>query len=511
MAPSLERLWRPERIAVHMTNSGSFDRAKDFIAKKHRLLIDGEWKDPIASGTIQSVDPFTGEPLCNIAAADANDVDLAVQSARRAFDHGEWLDRKPVERRDLLNSIADKMMDHIEELAYLEAWDAGKSFKKVAKIEAPGAAGAFRYYAGWCDKIHGTTHDISAPGNHLAFTQREPTGVAAQIVPWNFPLGLTAMKLAPALAAGCVCILKPAEETSLSALRLGELVMEAGLPPGVLNILTGEGAVTGAALVSHAQVDKVAFTGSTAVGRSIIKAAAGNFKRVSLELGGKSPNIICADADLEHAVVSSVFGAFFNCGQNCVALSRMIVHEDVYDEVVERVRDEAEKLRMGGWDDETADMGPLISARQRERVLDYVKIGKEEGARIITGGESLDRPGYFMAPTVFADCTPCMRIVREEIFGPVLTIEKFEDADAVIRSVNECDYGLFGAVWTRDIALAQKYIRSLRIGKIVVNTGAAGDRDLPLGGFRQSGWGRELGYEGLALYLETKSVVVSED
>ena len=485
-------------------------RARRFIGKRHKLFINGEWKEPQSGEYLSSMDPSSEEPVCEIADAGQEDVDLAVEAAREAFEKEEWRDFKPAQRRDLLIRIADKISEHTEELAYLDAREAGKVFKNVVKHETPSAAAHFRYYAGWCDKIHGTSNTVSMPGERLAFTRREPVGVAALIVPWNFPLGLTAMKAAPALAAGCACVLKPAEETSLSALRLGELMREAGAPPGVFNVVTGRGAAAGAMLAHHARVDKIAFTGSTASGRSIVRASAGNFKRVSLELGGNSPCVICADADLENAIPASVRGAFFNAGQNCVALSRMLVHADIYNDVLERVRHETERIRVGPWNDDDADIGPLISEKQLQRALGYVKTGLREGAQLVTGGFRLDRAGYFMQPTVLAGCASDMRVVREEIFGPVLTVERFTDIEDVIRKINRNEYGLFGSVWTNDVSLAQKFVRELRIGKLVLNTAAAGDSDLPLGGYRQSGWGRELGYEGLSLYLETKSVVLSE-
>jgi phenylacetaldehyde dehydrogenase len=415
---------------------------------------------------------------------------------------------KPNLRRDLLLAIAEAIDIHAEELAYIEAIEAGKIFAKVLGVEVPNAASMFRYYAGWCDKIHGTTHRSSAPGDKLAFVLKEPVGVVGQILPWNFPLGMAAMKLAPALAAGCVSVLKPAAETSLSALRLGELMLAAGLPAGVLNIMTGDGA-TGAALVSHPGIDKVAFTGSTPTGRAIIAAAGPNLTRMSLELGGKAPNIVCADADLDHVVRDSTFGQFFNAGQNCLAVSRMLVHASRHDEIVERLAAAASAFRVGGWDEADADMGPLISARQLDRVMDYVRIGSEEGAEVVAGGARIDRPGFFMQPTVLAGCTDDMRVVKEEIFGPVVAIQTFQDADEAIERVNAHQYGLSGAVWTQNLSLAQHFIQSLRLGTVSINAPMAGDRDLPLGGFRQSGWGRENGAEGLSLYLEAKTVVIT--
>ncbi len=489
------------------TDNDAYCRALAFIRRPHALLIDGSWQVAQAGASLETFDPSSGEPIGRIACADASDVDMAVGAARNAF--AGWRATKPNLRRDLLLSIADAIDAHAEELAYIEAIEAGKIFAKVRAVEVPNASSMFRYYAGWCDKIHGTTHRSSAPGDKLAFVLREPVGVVAQILPWNFPLGMAAMKLAPGLAAGCVSVLKPAEETSLSALRLGELMLGAGLPAGVVNIVTGRGGETGAALVAHPGIDKVAFTGSTATGRAIIAAAGPNLTRMSLELGGKAPNIVCADADLDEVVPASTYGQFFNGGQNCLAVSRMLVHASRHDEMVERLAAAAADFRVGGWDDAQADMGPLVSARQLDRVMDYVRIGREEGAAVVTGGERMARPGFFMAPTVLAGCTDDMRVVREEIFGPVVAIQTFSDTDEAIERVNGHQYGLSGAVWTQNLSLAQRFIQELRLGTVSINAPMAGDRDLPLGGFRQSGWGRENGVEGLSLYLEAKTVVMT--
>lgn len=492
---------------MSVPDSDAYRSATAFMARRQRLMIDGAWHEPRSGAYLDTLDPSSAQAIGEIACANAADIDDAVQAARRAFP--AWRAMKPNQRRDLLLAIADKIVAHTEELAYIEAIEAGKIFAKVLATEVPNAASMFRYYAGWCDKIHGTTHRASAPGDKLAFVLREPVGVVGQILPWNFPLGMAAMKLAPALAAGCVSVMKPAEETSLSMLRLGELMIEAGLPAGVVNIVTGRGAEAGAALVAHRGIDKVAFTGSTDTGRAIVGVAGQNLTRMSLELGGKAPNIVCADADLDQVVPASTFGQFFNSGQNCLAVSRMLVHASRYDETVDRIAEAARAFRVGGWDDPAADMGPLVSARQLDRVMGYVQIGIDEGAQLVAGGRRCDRPGYFMEPTVLAGCEDEMRVVREEIFGPVVAIQTFDEADEVIQRVNESEYGLSGAVWTRDLSLAQKFIHALRIGTVSINAPMAGDRDLPLGGFRRSGWGRENGEEGLSLYLEAKTVMIT--
>lgn len=493
---------------MQQSNSQQIEQAKVFLAQKHRLLIDGEWREPKSGDYFEIFDPATGEVISHAAAAGREDVNAAVKAAKRAFKAGEWTGLKPAQRRHILNAIADRLEAHAAELGYLECRDNGKSFLNAVALDAASAAGSFRYYAGWCDKIHGTSNQISAPGENHAFTLREPVGVVALIVPWNFPMGLTAMKLAPALAAGCTCILKPAEETSLTALRMGQLLLDAGVPAGVVNVVTGLGHIAGAALAEHGDVAKVAFTGSTEVGKKIIQSAAGNLKKLSLELGGKAPSIILPDAALHKAIKASAAGGFYNSGQNCMALSQLFAHEDVYDRVVAGVCDYARSLKVGPGMEEDTQMGPLISYEHMKRVLDYIAIGKSEGAQIAAGGNRIERGGYFVEPTVFTGCTPSMRIVREEIFGPVVAVIKYKDINDVIDQVNESEYGLSAAVWTADLSMAHRLAKALRVGCIGLNSANAADRDLPLGGFRQSGWGRENAFEGLSLYLETKAIVV---
>jgi phenylacetaldehyde dehydrogenase len=418
---------------------------------------------------------------------------------------------KPAVRSRILHRIADMIEQNAEELAYLESLDNGKPISQSLPIDISATAGAFRYYAGWADKIHGSTYNISMPGDYHSYTLREPVGVVGLIVPWNYPLVMAAVKLGPALAAGCTCILKPAEETPLTALRLGELMAEAGVPEGVVNILPGIGEVTGAALVAHPGVDKVAFTGSTEVGKAIVQAATGNLKKVSLELGGKAPNIIFPDADLSKAIPGSAMGIFFNSGQVCTATSRLYVHEDIYDEVVSGVSDFAKILKIGPGLEPESQLGPLVSERQLDRVMNYVAKGKEEGGTIATGGSRFGEQGYFIEPTVIADTTNEMVVTREEIFGPVLVAQKFKDLEEVTALANDSTYGLSAALWTKNISTAHKLARRLRAGLVSVNTQMAADFDLPIGGYKQSGWGRENGLEGLSLYLETKSVVVALD
>lgn len=496
---------------MHNDHTAQIEQAHSFMARSHQLLINGHWQEPDSKEYFDISDPATGAVISKAALGSKADVDDAVSAARHAFDNGEWTGFKPVERRTILNKIADLIEQNGAELAYLECRDNGKPFKGALAMDAVSAAGAFRYYAGWCDKIHGTSNNTSPAGETHAFTVREPVGVAGLIVPWNFPISLTAMKLAPALAAGCTCVLKPAEETSLTALRLGEILINAGVPPGVVNIVTGLGHVAGAALAVHPGVDKIAFTGSTEVGKKIIESAAGNLKKVSLELGGKAPSIILPDADLPKAIANSARGAFFNAGQNCMALSRLFVHEDVHEEVLAGVCEFAKSLKVGPGLDQDTEMGPLISQTHLDRVLEFIEVGKQEGARIVTGGHRIDRDGYFVEPTVFADCSADMRIVREEIFGPVVAVLKYRDIEDVIAQTNESEYGLSAAVWTNDLTMAHRLAKALRVGGVGVNTSNSADRDLPLGGYRQSGWGRENAFEGLSQYLETKSIIIAWD
>ena len=366
------------------------ERGQAFVAKPHLLSIDGRDVPSCSGESFDVFDPATGSVITKVAAANEQDVDLAVRSARTAFDNGSWSDMKPALRGRILHRIADLIDENAEELAYLESLDNGKPISQSLPVDIPATAGAFRYYAGWADKIHGSTYNISMPGEHHSYTLREPVGVVALIVPWNYPLVMAAIKLGPALAAGCTCILKPAEETPLTALRLGELIAEAGVPEGVVNILPGLGEVTGAALVAHPGVDKVAFTGSTEVGKAIVQGAAGNLKRVSLELGGKAPNIIFPDADLSKAIPGSAMGIFFNSGQVCTATSRLYVHEDVYDDVVAGISDFAKTLKIGPGLDPESQLGPLVSERQLNRVMDYVAKGKDEGGNIATGGSGME-------------------------------------------------------------------------------------------------------------------------
>ncbi|MBV9181679.1 MAG: aldehyde dehydrogenase family protein, partial [Acidobacteria bacterium] len=429
----------------------------EFLGKPRKMLIGGKWVDSVSGKSLESFNPATGEVLARVAEGDKADIDLAVKAARKALESGVWAEISPAERGRLLWRLAELIDHHKEELAQLETLDNGKPLFFSRLVDVPTASDAFRYYAGWATKIEGSTVPISMPGaEYLAYTLREPVGVVGQIIPWNFPLIMAAAKLAPALAVGCTCVLKPAEQTPLSALRLGELMIEAGFPDGVVNIVPGYGESAGAALAAHPDVDKIAFTGSTEVGKLVLNAASGNLKKVSLELGGKSPNVVLPDANLETAIPGSAMAIFFNQGEICVAGSRLFVHESIFNRVVEGVADFTKSFRIGPGINPATNMGPLVSKEQQERVCGYLQSGAQDGARAVVGGKKIDGPGYFVEPTVLVDVKPGMKVVREEIFGPVVTAIPFRELDEVATFANDTIYGLASAVWTRDISKAHR-------------------------------------------------------
>jgi len=481
--------------------------------KVGKMLVGGEWREAESGETFETHDPSTGEKLADVASAGEADVNAAVAAARGAFE-GAWSKVKPDERARLINKLADLVEADGDTLALTETLDVGRPIQFSRFADVGGAIGQLRYNAGWATKLQGDTNELSAPGEWLSYVLREPVGVAAQIVPWNFPLAMAAAKIAPALAAGCTVVLKPAEQTPLSTIRLVELALEAGFPEGVVNLVTGYGRTAGAALASHMDVDKVAFTGSTMTGRAIIDAAKTNFKRVSLELGGKSPTFIFADADLSKAIPAAAMGIFFNAGQVCAAGSRLFVAEEVADQVLEGIAGMARMLRMGQTLDPETVIGPLVSEQQLDRVTGYIESGRQEGASVLVGGGRKDGPGWFVEPTVLVDTEASMKVRKEEIFGPVLCATRFssaDDADRLARLGNETEYGLAASIWTRDIGMAHKLARRLRAGTIRINGSGGVDPALPLGGFKASGWGRENGKTGVEAYTELKAVSVSLD
>ncbi len=473
------------------------------VPRDRLLLIDGRQVSPASGRSFKSLNPATEEVIATIAEGNEADVDRAVAAARRAFE-GPWRTMRAAERGHILLRWAELLKQHADEIATLESLDAGKPIAAVLRQDFPAAVDTLTYYAGWADKISGEV--VSTRDDALTYTVREPVGVVAAIVPWNFPLMIGMWKLAPALACGCTVVMKPAELTSLSALRIGELALQAGLPAGVLNIVTGPGRVVGEALVNHGDVDKVTFTGSPGVGRGIMKAAAGNFKRVSLELGGKSANVIFDDADLDAATKAAAAGIFFNAGQVCSAGSRVLVHEKVYDEVVERLTARAKGLRIGDPGDRATTLGPVISEKQMKIILDYVAIGQQEGALLTTGGERVGDRGYFISPAVFAGVKHEMRISQEEIFGPVVSVIKFRDEADALRIANGTAYSLAAGVWSRDIGRVQRFAKKARAGTVWINTYGYTDVRLPWGGERDSGLGREHGSAALDNFTEPKAV-----
>ncbi len=497
-----------------MTLTTTIDRVpaplRDWLSKPRPMLIDGKWVQAKSGKVFDVQDPATEMLLARVAEGDAADIDAAVKAARKALEHGPWSRMSPSARGRIIHKIGDLILENLDELAQLESLDNGKPFSVARVADVPLSADMFHYMSGWATKIEGKYIPLSAlaaSGQFLSFTRPEPVGVVGQIIPWNFPLLMAAWKLAPALATGCTVVLKVAEETPLSALRLGELLMEAGLPDGVVNIIPGFGETAGAALAAHPDVDKIAFTGSTEVGKLIVQAASRDLRKVSLELGGKSPNIILGDADIDEAIAGATAGIFFNHGQCCNAGSRLFVQEKIFDKVTAGIAANAEKIRLGvGMDPET-EMGPLVSPVQHGRVTGYLKAGLEEGARALTGGAPLNAPGFFIKPTVLVDTHPNMKVVREEIFGPVLVATPFKEADdSLIDAANDTVYGLAAGVWSRDLAKAQHIANRIKAGTVWINCYHVFDSALPFGGYKQSGWGREMGQAVLSNYLETKAV-----
>ena len=484
-------------------------KVEEFISAPRQLFINGQWADAASGRTFETPNPATGETLARVAEGDAEDVDRAVRAARRAFDEGPWGRMTPSERGRIIWRIGDLILEHVEEFAQLESLDNGKPFAVAQAADVPLAADLFHYMAGWATKIEGNTIDISVPympgANFHSYTLREPVGVVGQIIPWNFPLLMAAWKLGPALATGNCVVLKPAEQTPLSALLLAQLIAEAGVPEGVVNVVPGFGETAGAALAAHRDVDKVAFTGSTEVGKLILQAAAGNLKKLTLELGGKSPNVVFDDAPSD-VIKGAADAIFFNHGQCCVAGSRLFVQRDRFEEVVDGVAEIAKSIKLGPGIEPETQMGPLVSDEQFRRVTGYLESGKADGATARAGGGRYGERGYFVEPTVLTNTRPDMKVVREEIFGPVLVAEPFSDLDEIAAVANDTDYGLGAGIWTSDISKAHALAKKLRAGTVWINCYNIFDAALPFGGYKQSGWGREMGHEVLNNYTEVKAV-----
>ncbi len=487
-------------------------RTADFVTQAHRIFIDGRFVESASGKTFPVYNPATGDVITHVPEAEAEDVNRAVLAARRAFDEGPWPRILPSERGRLLWRLADLVEKHLDEFAEIESVDNGKPYSVARVADVPLTVDMFRYMAGWATKISGTTLPLSAGYDFHSYTMREPIGVVGQIIPWNFPLLMAAWKIAPALACGCTLVLKLAEQTPLSGLRLAQLIAEAGFPPGVANVLTGFGEGAGAPLAAHDLVDKIAFTGSTEVGRLIVHAAAGNLKKVSLELGGKSPAIVFPDAKLDEAIAGTASAIFFNQGQCCCAGSRLYAHEKIFDQVVEGVSRAAAEIKMAPGLDPSCQMGPLVSDEQYRKVVGYIESGIAEGAHVAAGGpiSGVER-GYFVRPTVLTNTNSNMKVVQEEIFGPVVCAVPFgdEDVERIVKRANDTVFGLAASVWTQNISLAHKVARGLRAGTVWVNCHNVFDASLPFGGYKQSGWGREMGAEVLHNYTEVKAVTVA--
>jgi phenylacetaldehyde dehydrogenase len=482
-------------------------KANEFLSTPRKLLINGEWVNAASGKTFAVLNPATGEEIARVAEGAEEDINRAVIAARQAFESGPWKDMLPNARMKMIMKLAQLISDNAQTFAELETLDNGKALSISSAVDIPLAIDIFEYMAGWATKLEGRTLRLSSPGYH-AYTLLEPVGVIGQIIPWNFPLLMAAWKLAPALATGNTIVLKPAEQTPLTALLLGEMIQEAGFPAGVVNVVPGFGETAGAALSGHMDVDKVAFTGSTEVGKLIAQAATCNLKKVSLELGGKAPNIVFADADLEAATAGAGLGIFFNQGQVCCAGSRLYIEKSAYDTVVGGLTDVAANITLAPGMDSACDMGPLVSEEQYEKVTNMVAGGLSDGASAAVGGGRKEGAGYFYKPTILEDTNPNMEVIREEIFGPVVAAIPFEDPNEIVKTANDTPFGLSAGIWSRDVSKAHKMAEAMRAGTVWVNCYNVFDSSLPFGGYKQSGWGREMGSDVLELYTETKAVCI---
>ncbi|MEE9103834.1 aldehyde dehydrogenase family protein [Pseudomonas nitroreducens] len=497
------------KVKEYLQRYGISEATQRFLSKPQKMFIAGAWVDASDGATAQVIEPSTEAALTRIPMGTAADLERAVQAARAQFDGGAWSQLKPLERERLLHRLADLIEANGDELAEIESVDMGKSVAQARAVDIQGTIDTFRYFAGWASKIHGRTVEPSLPGNYVAYTRKEPVGVVGVIVPWNFPLQTMAWKLGAALAVGCTVVVKPAELTSLSALRFAELVQEAGIPDGVVNIVSGRGSVVGAAMAEHPGIDKLSFTGSTPVGCNVGKSAMDQMKRLTLELGGKSPVIVCADADIKAAAQAVANGVFFNSGQVCDAGTRAYVQRSVYDEFLRELADYTASLKLAPGLDPDCFISPMVSRQQQERVLAYIQAGKEEGAEVYYGGEAVEGSGFFVQPTIFANCRNDMRVVREEIFGPVLVTAPFDDEEEALALANDSEFGLAAALYSNDLGKVHSLIPRLRAGTVYVNAHSTLDPSMPFGGYKQSGYGKDMGSEQLDYLLETKAVWIT--
>ncbi|WP_271411130.1 aldehyde dehydrogenase family protein [Pseudomonas sp. Q1-7] len=497
------------KVKDYLQTFGVSEATQRFLGKAQKLFIGGAWLDAADGASAEVIEPASEGVLTRIPMGTAQDLDRAVQAARAQFDGGPWRQLKPLERERLLQRLADLIEANADELAEIESIDMGKSVVQARAVDIQGTIDTFRYFAGWASKIHGRTVEPSLPGNYLAYTRKEPVGVVGVIVPWNFPLQTMAWKLGAALAVGCTVVVKPAELTSLSALRFAELVQEAGIPDGVVNIVSGRGSVVGTAMSGHPGIDKLSFTGSTPVGCSVGKAAMDQMKRLTLELGGKSPVIVFADADIKAAAQAVANGVFFNSGQVCDAGTRAYIHRSVYAEFLRELAAYTATLKIAPGLDPDCFISPMVSRQQQQRVLEYIEAGKAEGAELYYGGEPVEGAGFFVQPTIFANCRNDMRIVQEEIFGPVLVTAPFDDEDEALALANDSDFGLAAALYSNDLGRVHGLIPRLRAGTVYVNAHSTLDPSMPFGGYKQSGYGKDLGSEQLEFLLETKAVWIT--
>ncbi|WP_422403300.1 aldehyde dehydrogenase family protein [Pseudomonas sp. GZD-209] len=497
------------KVKTYLQAFGVTEATQRFLGKAQRMFIGGEWREASDGASADVIEPSTEGVLTRIPMGTADDLDRAVQAARAQFDGGPWSQLKPLERERLIQRLADLIESHGDELAQIESIDMGKSVAQARAVDIQGTVDTLRYFAGWASKLHGRTVEPSLPGNYLAYTRKEAVGVVGAIVPWNFPLQTMAWKLGAALATGCTVVVKPAELTSLSALRFAELVQQSGIPDGVINIVTGRGSVVGEAMSRHPGIDKLSFTGSTPVGCSVGKAAMDQMKRLTLELGGKSPVIVFADADIEAAAEAVANGVFFNSGQVCDAGTRAYIERSVYPAFLQALARYTATLKIAPGLDPDCFISPMVSRQQQQRVLDYIALGKAEGAQLYYGGEPVEGPGYYVQPTIFANCDNRMRIVREEIFGPVLVTAPFDTQEQALALANDTEYGLAAALYSNDLGKVHGLIPRLRAGTVYVNAHSTLDPSMPFGGYKQSGYGKDMGAEQLEFFLETKAVWIT--